>query len=120
MKSGVIIAIVLVVVSVLVGAYFLAGYKVSSNSGGNVAPINGVSISGFAFNPATLTVGVGDTVTWKNEDSAPHTIVSDSGSEISSPSLSNGQTYEHKFGVAGIYEYHCSIHPGMKAKIIVQ
>jgi len=37
---------------------------------------NSVSIQGFAFNPATLTIKAGTTVTWTNEDSAPHTITS--------------------------------------------
>ena len=122
MKSGVIIAIVLVVVGVLVGAYFLAGYKVSStsnnpkdtivknpNTPNTTASANGgvthsVSISNFAFNPATLPVRVGDTVVWTNNDPAPHTITSDSGSELASDSFSNGQTYSHTFTTAGPFD----------------
>ncbi|MFH1229654.1 MAG: cupredoxin family copper-binding protein [Candidatus Aenigmatarchaeota archaeon] len=81
---------------------------------------NAVSIKSFAFNPANLTVKVGTTVTWTNEDTASHTIVSDTGSEISSNSLSNGQNYSHTFNTVGNFDYHCSIHPSMKAKIIVE
>src|SRR5690348_5424713 len=38
-----------------------------------------VKISNYAFNPAKLTVAVGDTVVWTNTDSAPHTVTSSSG-----------------------------------------
>jgi len=67
-----------------------------------------------------LTIKEGDTVVWTNMDSMSHTIKSDSGSELSSNSLSNGQTYSHTFNSVGTFNYHCSIHPSMKAKIIVQ
>ncbi|MEI8060664.1 MAG: plastocyanin/azurin family copper-binding protein, partial [Ferruginibacter sp.] len=81
---------------------------------------NEILIQNFAFSPSTLTIKVGDSVTWKNQDSASHTIVSDSGSEISSSSLSNGGIYTHTFSIAGTYNYHCSIHPSMKGKVVVQ
>jgi len=81
---------------------------------------NSVNVQGSAFDPATLTVSVGTTVTWTNEDSVPHTITSDSGSEIGSPQLSTGQTYSHTFNTAGTYAYHCSIHTFMKGTVIVQ
>jgi plastocyanin len=79
-----------------------------------------IEISGFAFNPSTLTVNVGDTVIWTNMDSISHTITSDSGNELSSSSFGNGQTYSHTFTTAGTFNYHCSIHVSMKGKVIVQ
>ena len=79
-----------------------------------------IEIRGFAFNPSSLTIKAGDTVTWTNEDSVLHKIASDSGNELSSDALSNGQTYSHTFTVAGIYSYHCGIHTSMKGTIIVQ
>ena len=81
---------------------------------------NNIEIANSAFSPAELTIKVGDTITWTNRDSASHTVTSDSGTEISSDSLSNGQTYSYTFNTAGTFEYHCTIHPSMKAKIIVQ
>ena len=81
---------------------------------------NNIEIANFAFSPAEIIIKVGDTITWTNKDSAPHSVASDSGTEISSDSLSNGQTYSHAFSQAGTFEYHCTIHPSMKAKIIVQ
>jgi amicyanin len=81
---------------------------------------NSVTIRGFAFNPATLTVKVGTTVTWTNEDAAPHTVTSVTGSELGSSTLSTGQSYSHTFSTAGDFDYYCTIHPSMKAKIIVE
>ncbi len=78
-----------------------------------------VAVQNFAFTPADLSIKVGDTVVWTNSDSASHTVVSDSGSEISSSSLSTGQTYSHTFSSTGTFNYHCSIHPSMKGQITV-
>jgi plastocyanin len=79
-----------------------------------------IEISNFAFNPNTVTIPKGATVIWTNTDSVPHTIVSDTGDEINSDSISNGETYVHTFNTIGTYDYHCSIHPSMKGKIIVE
>ena len=79
-----------------------------------------VEISGFEFDPNTITVPKGASVVWTNKDSVRHTIVSDSGDEINSDTLSQGESYVHAFNTAGIYEYHCGIHPSMKGKVIVE
>ena len=79
-----------------------------------------ITISGFAFNPSTLTVAKGASVVWINGESAKHTVVSDTGNEINSDALSKGQAYSHTFNTAGTYNYHCSIHPSMKGKVIVE
>ena len=79
-----------------------------------------VEISNFAFNPSEVKIKIGDTVTWINEDSAPHTVTSDSGNELNSPQLSNGQNYSRTFSNTGTFNYYCSVHPSMKATIIVE
>jgi amicyanin len=79
-----------------------------------------VSISGFAFGPATLTVKKGATVTWTNRDTAPHTVTSDSGSVLGSDTLKTGQSYSATFTEAGTFSYHCAFHPMMKATIVVE
>jgi plastocyanin len=84
-----------------------------------LANTGAVTIQNFAFSPASLTVKKGESVTWTNEDSAPHQIVSDNG-KFQGPSFSKGQTYSFAFNDAGTFPYHCSIHPMMKATIIVQ
>ena len=78
-----------------------------------------IDIAGFAFAPSTLNVRVGDVIIWTNSDSVTHTITSDSGNELKSSSLSNGETYTHTFNTAGTYNYHCSIHSTMKGNVIV-
>jgi plastocyanin len=78
-----------------------------------------VTIQNFAFSPASLIVKKGESVTWTNDDSASHTIVSDSN-VFQSGSLEKGQTFSFTFNTAGQFPYHCSIHPSMKAMIIVQ
>ncbi len=79
-----------------------------------------IEISGFAFNPSTLTISKGANVVWINKDSAPHSIVSDTGDEINSDSISKGNTYVHIFNTPGTYGYHCGIHPSMKGKLVVE
>jgi len=79
---------------------------------------NSVAIQNMAFNPTTLTVPVGTTVTWKNLDNVTHHIVSDTGA-FESSDLTNGQTFNFTFNKAGNYPYHCSIHPSMTGTIVV-
>jgi len=76
-----------------------------------------VDISNFAFDPATITVDKGSTVTWINKDSVAHTIT---GTGFDSGSFDTGQNYSHKFDQAGTYEYYCAIHPSMKGTVVVK
>ena len=77
-----------------------------------------VEITNFAFDPPSLTVKAGTTVTWTNQDSAPHTITSDAG-DWDSGQLSKGQSFSHTFDQAGTLAYHCSVHPSMTGTIVV-
>ncbi len=79
-----------------------------------------VKIDNFSFGPATLTVPVGATVTWINQDDLPHTVVSTDGKGIKSPVLDTDQKFTHTFAQPGTYAYYCSIHPKMTGKVIVQ
>lgn len=78
---------------------------------------NEVKIKNFAFDPQELTVSVGTTVTWKNEDTALHTIKSGT---FNSQTLKTGDTFSFTFNTAGSYAYTCGIHPSMKGTIIVK
>jgi len=78
-----------------------------------------VTISGFAFEPQTLTVSAGTQVTWTNNDQAPHTVVSNDRL-FESPSLSRGATWSRIFNTAGTFDYHCSLHPSMTGRIVVE
>jgi PGF-CTERM protein len=77
-----------------------------------------VDIEGFAFQPATLTVLPGTTVTWTNQDNAPHTVTSTDG-KFDSGSLSKGQEFNFNFTQPGVYDYYCKIHPSMRGRIEV-
>jgi plastocyanin len=79
-----------------------------------------VSIEGFAFGPAELTVAPGTTVTWTNDESGiPHTTTSDDG-DWDSGTLQPGDTFSFTFDEPGTYAYSCSIHPSMHGTIVVE
>jgi len=92
----------------------------SSSSSAPAAPVagNAVTIDNFKFDPATLTVPVGSTVTWTNKDEEPHTVAAKDGSFHSS-SLDTKGTYSFTFTKAGSYDYICSIHPFMTGTVVV-
>ncbi len=85
------------------------------------APANvTVSIKNFSFNPATVTIKTGTKVTWVNNDAVSHTITSDSGNLLNSPTLSPGQSFSFPFTNTGSTSYHCAIHPMMKGAVVVK
>jgi plastocyanin len=87
----------------------------------HVAGPGAISIKNFAFSPQQITVTQGTTVTWTNQDSIQHTVVSDSGAPeaFSSGPLSQGGSFAFTLTKPGTYNYHCSIHPSMTGIITV-
>jgi plastocyanin len=79
-----------------------------------------VTIANFAFDPAEITVPVGTTVTWTNQDDVPHTVTSDDKKTFGSAGLDTGDTFQFRFTKPGTYGYFCSIHPMMTGKVIVK
>jgi plastocyanin len=77
-----------------------------------------VTIDNFTFAPAELTVKVGTTVTWKNHDDIPHTIVS--AGKFRSKTLDTDDSFSFTFTAAGDYKYFCSLHPHMTGMIKVE
>jgi plastocyanin len=77
-----------------------------------------VTIDNFTFAPAQLTVKVGDTVTWKNHDDIPHTVVS--AGKFRSKALDTDDSYSFTFTAAGEYKYFCSLHPHMTGVVKVE
>ncbi|MCS6902922.1 MAG: cupredoxin family copper-binding protein, partial [Candidatus Bipolaricaulota bacterium] len=71
-----------------------------------------------SFNPATVNITPGTTVTWVNEDSIAHTVTSRDGL-FDSPTLSRGQRFSYKFDRAGTYGYFCKLHPAMVGQVVV-
>jgi plastocyanin len=78
-----------------------------------------VEITDSTFSPATLTIGVGDTVTWRNADDRPHTVTSESG-VFDSGNLDEGVGFSFTFSEPGTYTYRCDYHPDMQATIVVE
>lgn len=80
---------------------------------------------GNHFKPETLKIGKGTTVKWINEDSTLHTVTSgtpdggESGTVFDSSYMAADKTYKHTFKNAGTFEYYCTLHPYMMAKIVV-
>lgn len=89
----------------------------ATNNTNSATTANAVTIQNFAFNPATLTVKAGTTVTWTNLDSTIHRIKS---TAFNSSDLNQGNTFQFQFNTAGTYDYSCAIHPSMTGKIIVE
>jgi plastocyanin len=92
------------------------------------AASEGVSIQNFSFMPSQLTVRVGDTVTWTNNDSPNYHTVSGAAFD-SSPAcmtmtgvgcLQPGQHFSHTFSTAGSFDYHCNVHSSMTGTVVVE
>ena len=90
------------------------GAKHSADAGGEAK----VSIANFAFNPGSITIRPGESVTWSNDDGSPHALVFNDGVG-GTVSLSPGQSFTRTFVKAGTYKYSCSFHPYMTAKVVV-
>jgi plastocyanin len=78
-----------------------------------------VKIDNFSFIPQELTVAAGTKVTWVNRDDIPHTVRS-TEDKFKSKALDTDDQFAFTFDTPGTYEYFCSIHPKMTAKVIVK
>jgi plastocyanin len=72
----------------------------------------------MAFNPSTITVAAGTTITWTNKDAIAHTVTSDN-KLFDSGSIGSNGTYSFTFATAGTFSYHCTVHPTMTASVTV-
>jgi plastocyanin len=91
----------------------------TSTSGGTAAPSGKtvtIDMKNIQFNPKDVTVKVGETVKWVNQDSVPHNVT---GGPMHSPTFGQGGTFTYKATKAGKISYVCTIHPGMTATLNV-
>jgi plastocyanin len=91
----------------------------SSNKSSNSPPANATVVvaKNIAFNPPTVTIKAGETVTWKFDDSGvAHNVT---GEGLRSSDMTSG-VFSHTFSRAGDYKYDCTIHSGMNGEVIVQ
>src|SRR5690349_1455599 len=94
----------------------------TTTTGGSAAvsiPTNARTLTTTAFNPNPLTVAVGTTVTWTNNDAFAHDSVADNGL-WNSGILSPGQSFQFRFASAGTFTYKCTLHPNMVGTVTVQ
>jgi len=78
-----------------------------------------VNIKSFKYHEAEITIAVGDTIVWLNEDRARHTATARDGS-FKTGSLKRGASGEVLFAKAGTFAYFCRFHPGMKGTVVVK
>lgn len=78
-----------------------------------------IDIQNFAFSPREIKISVGSIINWTNRDSAGHTATSDNN-VFDSGFLGQGASFGRTFNEKGVFPYHCSPHPFMQAKIIVE
>jgi plastocyanin len=79
-----------------------------------------VLINHFKYQPDTLTVNLGDTVEWKNDDIVPHTVTGVDRKAFDSGRIAKGASWHFTATKRGTYDYLCALHPNMKARLIVQ
>ena len=136
MKRNKIIMYLLLVMALLIIALPLAGCAGTGSVAGTTAKEttaataaettaavttpakNEISIQGNAFNPNNLSIKIGDTVTWINNDSYAHTVTALKG-EFESGNMAGGGKFSFTFSKEGTYEYNCSIHTFMKGTVTV-
>ncbi|MBV9045937.1 MAG: cupredoxin domain-containing protein [Alphaproteobacteria bacterium] len=111
----------------MTAALIAAALSTSAMAAGAMAPMqmaatdapNTIVMKNFDFTPMMMTVNAGTTVTWRNMDEEPHTVVSADGL-FRSAALDTKETFTFKFVKAGVYKYVCSIHPKMVGTITVK
>jgi nitrite reductase (NO-forming) len=103
----------------------MAGNSTATGNEIDISPGSSAPSNAKFYEPATLTVSAGSTVTWKNTDSTLHTVTSGSaetgvsGTEFDSSYLAGGKTFQHTFSSAGTFDYYCTLHPFMKGQVVV-
>jgi amicyanin len=109
-------AIAAAVLGAVVGSGLAGGVLVARAQ----SPATAVSIDNFTFNPPTVTVKAGATVTWTNKDDIPHGIASATSAFAKSKALDTDDSYSFTFTTPGTYKYFCYIHPHMTGTIVVE
>ena len=110
--------IICLLVAGALSLFFSGGSRRPAAAPGGAAT-HTVTIEGMRFDPAVLTIKVGDTVVWVNKDLFPHTATSKAGG-FDSQQIAASESWRHVFGKKGEFSYVCTLHPPMKATIKVK
>lgn len=73
----------------------------------------------YTYIPDTITVRIGSTVSWYNDDDVFHTVSAEDGS-FDSGTLTQSASFGWTFSAPGSYGYACAFHPTMKARVVVE
>lgn len=73
----------------------------------------------WTYDPATVEVKVGGTITWRNTGAVVHTVTADDGKSFNSGNMPKNASFSFSASAPGIFAYHCKYHPWMKGKIMV-
>ena len=109
-------AIFATVLGAVIGSGLAGGVLVARAA----SPVTGISIDNFTFNPQSLTVKAGTTVTWTNKDDIPHGIAATNNAFKRSQALDTDDSYSFTFTTPGTYQYFCYVHPHMTGTIVVE
>lgn len=85
-----------------------------------VMPKGAAADNNRSFEPASISVNAGTTVTWKNDDNSFHVVASKTEGAFTSELISQKKTFEHTFAEQGTYDYYCSLHPWMTGTVSVK
>jgi plastocyanin len=77
------------------------------------------SIANFVFTPGEITIAPGESVTWTNDDGAPHGLEFHDG-VAGTDLLLPGASFSRRFDRPGTYDYNCAVHPYMTGRVIVR
>jgi plastocyanin len=102
----------------LLGVASLALLLPACGDGGGSEPAapGHVNVLDNYFDPKSIDVSVGDTVTWDFKGGASHNVIADT---FKSKTLGKGKTFTHTFNSAGTYDYVCTLHNGMNGTVVV-
>ena len=131
-SAGLVTGIVLLSAALLVGGLTM-GIGMAGHMGGGMMGRAGnapqtpfvaqgdvtVDMRGFEYFPRDLTINAGDAVTWKNSDNVPHTAT-ENDKAWDTGVIGKDDESSLTFDAPGQYEYYCTIHPSMKARLTVR
>ena len=103
----------------LVSLFALAGCTQMAHAATTAKAGAKVSIVNFEFTPGEITIAPGESVTWTNDDGAPHGLEYHDG-EKGTDLLLPGASFSRRFDRPGTYDYNCSVHPYMTGRVIVR
>jgi plastocyanin len=88
-------------------------------AGKHKAKVHTVVIDAMQYSPANLEVAVGDIVVWKNKDPFPHTVTAEDHA-FDSHSIGADRSWKYRASKKGVFPYICTLHPTMKAQLVVK